>query len=72
MLGACINGAGRGIFATRSFKEGEVVIELNSTTLYKTVYPTLASLATALETVDAAEAADILEHAIPGLSGKVY
>jgi hypothetical protein len=53
-VGTC-GTTGRGIFATKPFKQGEAVIELHSSTLYKAVYASVKVLEATLQTCSPAE-----------------
>ena len=81
---------GSGLFATRKISAGEVVMTLNSDTLFERIYPSVQHLEIDLATKrtevaveeetteeavscsSSAYAREVLEHCVPGLSGKVY
>ena len=60
---------GKGVVATRAFAAGDHLYTIQRATLFRAVYPDMDTFETA---VRAGDARDLLEHSVPGESGRVY
>ena len=64
---------GRGLFALRSFSAGDTVMRIARGRIFQEVFLSAGALARALEAAPSArDAQGLLEHTVPGLSGRFY
>ncbi len=70
--GSLVTPHGVGLFAARAYKRGDILFKLPWEKFHRCIYKSVEALSNHLRGMVRKEAVKILEHSVPGVSGRVY